>query len=122
MMADHKDRLAEILTRLDEADRESVLAFAEFLASRKPSGAQPAPVAEPEPIPRPQRESVVAALRRLSETYHMLDKSTVLHESSGLMSQHIMQGRDAVEVIDELEVVFRRHYESYLDRKEGSGQ
>mgnify|MGYP006909078228 CR=1 FL=1 len=121
-MANHKDRLTEILARLDEADRQSVLAFAEFLASRKGTDVAPAPAAEPEPIPRPPRESVVAALRRLSETYHMLDKSKVLHESSGLMSQHIMQGRDVVEVIDELEVVFRRHYECYLDEKQGGGQ
>jgi hypothetical protein len=27
------------------------------------------------------------------------------------MNQHVMQGRNAVEVIDELEVLFRRHYE-----------
>lgn len=27
------------------------------------------------------------------------------------MTQHVMQGRDRIEVIDELEVLFRRHYE-----------
>jgi hypothetical protein len=41
----------------------------------------------------------------------MLDKSDLLHEASELMTTHLMQGRPAAEVIDELEVVFRRHYE-----------
>lgn len=120
-MADSsKERLTQIAALLDEADRQSLLAFAEFLAAR--SRPQMGPAVEPESIPRPDRESVVAALRRLSKTYHMLDKSKVLHESSGLMSQHIMQGRDAVEVIDELEAVFRRYYDCYRDEKEGNGR
>jgi hypothetical protein len=41
----------------------------------------------------------------------MLDKAKMLNETSALMAQHIMQGRDAEEVIDELEQVFATHYE-----------
>lgn len=44
----------------------------------------------------------------------MLDRSKLLNETSALMAQHVMQGRSAVEVIDELEVVFQTHYEKVL--------
>jgi hypothetical protein len=102
-------RLLELYARLPEAERQSLLDFAEFLASR----CEPAePVSlEPKEIPRPQDESVVAAMKRLRETYHMLDHSKLLHEASGLMAQHLMQGRPAPEVIDELEQMFLRHFE-----------
>jgi hypothetical protein len=35
------------------------------------------------------------------------------------MTQHIMQGRDAVEVIDELEVMFRTRYETIYAKDPG---
>jgi hypothetical protein len=35
----------------------------------------------------------------------------MLNETSGLMTEHLMQGRPAPEVIDELEALFRRHYQ-----------
>jgi hypothetical protein len=43
----------------------------------------------------------------------MLNKDTMLHETSGLVAQHLLQGRAAVEVIDDLEVVFQRQYEMH---------
>ena len=43
----------------------------------------------------------------------MLDKAKMLHESSTLMTQHVMQGRAAADVIDDLEAVFRRYYEEF---------
>lgn len=102
-------RLSELYARLPEAERKSLLDFAEFLASR----CEPvAPVSlEPKAIPRPQEESVVAAMKRLRETYHMLDHSKMLHEASGLMAQHLVQGRPAPEVIDEFEQMFLRYFE-----------
>mgnify|MGYP006280857405 CR=1 FL=1 len=110
-MSDASERLLEVFSRLDADERESLLAFAEFLESRRPrQPSAPEVPAEPVAIPRPDGETVVQAVRRLSETYPMLDKSQVLHESSNLMAEHMLQGRDAVEVIDELEGVFERHY------------
>ncbi len=105
--------LAEIASRLSPEDQASLLKFARFLEQESPAPA-PEPVPEPEPIPRPEQESVVKAMRRLSATYHMLDRSKLLNETSALMAQHVMQGRSAVEVIDELEVVFQTHYEKVL--------
>lgn len=105
-------RLVELYARLPEAERKSLLDFAEFLASR----CEPVePVSlEPLTIPRPAEESVVAAMKRLRETYPMLDHSKLLHEASGLMAQHLMQGRPAPEVIDELEQMFLRQLEKLL--------
>lgn len=107
-MSKDEKRLLALFGRFGAQERETLLAFAEFLASRCPSISE---LSEPEPIPRPEQESVVSAIKRLSASYHMVDKSRMIHETSGLMSQHLMQGRPAHEVIDELELVFRRHYE-----------
>lgn len=101
-------RLLKLFEQLPEAERKTVLDFVEFLAARTP--AQPKEIPRPEPIPRPESESVVKAMRRLSSTYHMLDKAKMLNETSVLMAQHVMQGRAAAEVIDELEVLFETHY------------
>jgi len=110
-MAQDESRLTELFRRLGSGERETLLAFAEFLVSRSGVADVPAEVAAPAPIPRPEQESVVAAIKRLSASYHMVDRSKMLHETSALMSQHVMQGRAAEEVIDELEVLFLRHYE-----------
>lgn len=106
-MAKDDARLVQMFNRLPTTERETLLAFAEFLVSRS---AVPLDVT-PKPTERPAEESVVAAIKRLSASYHMLDRSKMLHETSGLMTEHLMQGRPAAEVIDELEVLFRRHYQ-----------
>lgn len=114
-------KLVRIFAKLLPSDRETVLAFAEFLQQR-PAGASPDPdgsvaTAEPLDIPRPQSESVVKAIRRLSTTYPMVDKSEMLNETSSLMTQHIVQGRSAREVIDELESLFRDHYSAWKEKQ-----
>ena len=68
---------------------------------------------QPQPIPRPESETVVGAIKRLSATFPMLDRAKLLNETSVLVTQHVMRGRDATEVIEELEVLFRRHYEEH---------
>jgi hypothetical protein len=108
-------RLVRLFERLSDHDRKTLLDFAEFLATRaddKPHG-----IPEPKPIPRPAQESVVKAVQRLSASYFMLDKAEMLHETSNLMAQHIMQGRATSEVIDELEVIFNKHYQKLRDRQ-----
>ena len=42
----------------------------------------------------------------------MLQRRALLDETSMLMTQHILGGRGAVEIIDELELLFRRHYDA----------
>jgi hypothetical protein len=48
----------------------------------------------------------------------MLESERLLDETSSLMMAHTLQGRDAKLVIDELEALFARHYQSYLDERE----
>jgi hypothetical protein len=112
-------RLAEIFDKLGEEERRSLLDFAEFLLQRSSqTGAEADEAAQPlEPAehPRPESETVVAAIKRLTATYHMLDRQALFSKTSELMSAHILQGRDAADVIDELETVFSDYYRKYLD-------
>jgi hypothetical protein len=101
----------KLFRQLPQTEQESLISYAEFLLQRGAGVTAPDERLLPEEIPRPASESVVAAMRRLSKTYFMLDKDHLLHEASDLMTAHLMQGRPAAEVIDELEEVFRRHYE-----------
>ncbi len=115
-MATSEQYLAALFRKLAAGDQVTLLAFAEFLAGRSSSSAvavssEPVTVPDPEPIERPAEESVVGGLKRLSKTYPMLDKSEMLSATSDMVATHIMQGTDAVEVIDKLEKVFRTHYE-----------
>ncbi len=113
-------RLLGLFERLDAGRRRTLLEFAEFLAERQASGQEAAEVSEPPPeplaIPRPEQESVVGAMKRLRQTYPMLDPDQLLDEASGLMSAHLLGGRPAVEVIDELEALFARHYQRLLQK------
>jgi len=43
----------------------------------------------------------------------MLDRGRLLHETSNHVGQHIMHGKPAAEVMDELEAMFQRHYERF---------
>ena len=110
-------RLAEIVNRLPATQAAALLEFAEFLLIRHGStGAEAMPSAAAEipaplDIPRPAEESVVKAVKRLRATYPMLDARKLLNETSAIMTQHVMQGRDKIEVIEELEILFRVHYE-----------
>ncbi len=110
-MSDAK-KLLRIFRGLDEGDQRSLLAFAEFLAAREAGGVAPArQVVAPADIPRPEEESVMKAIKRLMATYPMLDRGKLLNDTSMAMSKHVMHGVPAVEVIDELEITFKRHYE-----------
>ncbi len=115
-------RLLGVARELDEGRRETLVAFAEFLSQRAGDMAEEAEVPAPLDIPRPESESVVKAIKRLSATYPMLDKSRMLDETSTLMAEHTLQGRDADEVITDLEVVFERHYTHLVQRKQGDGE
>ena len=104
-------KLLAAFKRLGSSEQETLLAFAEFLSARESETQLSEPVPEIQSIPRPETESVVAALKRLSATYPMLDKPQLLNESSAIMTKHVMQGKEVVEAIDELEALFLQFYE-----------
>jgi hypothetical protein len=112
-----QQRLLGLFSQLAIEDRATLIAFAEFLAERlqsKGSHAAQAPL-EPKPIERPAEESVVKAIKRLSATYYMIERDQLFDETSSLMMSHIMQGRETKDVIDDLEALFNKHYQDYLD-------
>lgn len=115
-------RLTKMYRALSAADREMLLAFADFLCQRAAAPQAQAPsLREPQHAPRPEKESVVAAIKRLSKTYDMLERDALLNDTSALMSAHVLQGRAAQEVIDELEALFARHYSDYRSKIDPEG-
>lgn len=112
MKRDEKD-LLRLFRALPPEQQETLFAFAEFLAARAVE--TPREIGDPEPIPRPAEEKVVPAIKRLRATYPMLDHSKMLHEISEYMTQHLVMGKPAADVIDALETVFRQHYEALRD-------
>ena len=125
-MSSDEQKLVDLFRKLSAPDQAALLAFAEFLGRRIISeGAEDSTrpseqSLEPLDIPRPNNERVVAAVKRLSRTYPMLSKNKMLGETSTLVTAHIMQGREAAAVIDDLESLFRREYDSLVAVK-GSG-
>jgi hypothetical protein len=116
-------RLGKLFRKLDAPSRETLLAFAEFLAMRRKDPAAASPPSEPLYEPRPPQESVVAAIKRLRRTYPMLDGGTMLNETSALMAAHVLQGREADTVVDELEALFASRFDSLrLDALEADGK
>ncbi len=108
--------LLRLFRKLGAEERRMLLRFGAFLATNGEREPEPIHPMEPQPLPRPPQETVVAAIKRLSQQYAMLDRSLILHETSGLMASHVLQGRPAEAVIDELEALFARHYAQYREQ------
>ena len=111
-------KLITIFSDLDDNDQNSLLSFAQFLLEQaKLEGRYQIEEQVIVEISRPGEEKVVAAIKRLSASYPMLPKDNLMNKTAALMSAHILQGRAASEVIDDLEKVFQNHYDEYK-RKE----
>lgn len=110
-MTDGK-RLLGLFRSLSEPRQQALVEFAEFLAGKEAGDTDQVVPQEPLPIPRPEQENVVKAIQRLRQTYPMLDSGSVFTEASAQMTRHLMHGVPAGEVIDELERIFLKHYES----------
>ena len=104
--------LIEILETLDAECQASLFDFAEFLQSK--GNLIVKEVGGPVEISRPDKETVVGAIKRLKNTYPMIESMTVFSSASELMTDHMVKGRDAVEVIDEMEKIFEDFYAKML--------
>jgi len=113
MKQNAEKQLLKLFAGLDPEAQGHLLAFAEYLASKQP--ARPAVASEPVSIEAGPDESVIQAIKRLSQCYPMLERSRLLNDTSALMTQHMLHGRERLEIIQELEVVFAKHYQQYLD-------
>lgn len=117
-------QLIRYYSSLNISDKETLLAFAEFLSSRDLNESfdnkdnnnkninNDVNHIIPLQIERPKNETVIKAIKRLTVTYPMVEKEKLLHSISDLITAHMMQGKKAEIVIDELEGLFFNEYES----------
>lgn len=94
--------LLECYRHLTLKRRSALLEYAQFLATRRASRKR----AQPKPPPRPNDETVVHAIKRLMRSYPSLDRARLLDQTSRCLASHMVDGRAAREVIDELEALF----------------
>lgn len=104
--------LVDLFNSLDEERQSSLLDYAEFLQSK--GGVVQQDIGEPVEIPKPENETVVGAIKRLKQTYPMIDSMEVFTVASNLMTDHMVKGRDAEEVINEIEALFELTYAKLL--------
>jgi len=106
-------QLQSLIKKLPELQQQSLLDYAEFLVAKTEDSSDAKKNLELEVIERPSGESVVAAIKRLKQTYNMLDTDRLINQVSALMGQHLLQGREASVVIDDLQDLFHNTYEEY---------
>lgn len=113
-----KQKLIQLFEGLDQQGRDSLLDYADFLFNKNqqniPSQDNNVKL-QPLHHPRPSQESVLAAVKRLRASYFMIDTDGMINQTSSLVTQFMLQGRPAHEVIDDLEQLFNQHYQKYLE-------
>ena len=107
------EQLVSLFESLDDASKQSLSDFADFLLAKNGPVIKEVPALQS--IERPEKESVVGAVKRLKATYHMVESMTVFSAASALMTDHMVKGRDLVEVIDEMEELFEGAYKKLVD-------
>lgn len=126
-MTEQEQQLLDYFRKLSQQDAHALLRYAAFLAgtdaaTTKDTGEEAdtveqetgTEIPQPQFIKRPENERVVDALKRLSNSYPMLEKKSLLDKASGLVAQHIMFGKPAKEVIDDIEKLFADAYDAYV--------
>jgi len=108
--------LTALYESLDDERKQSLCDFADFLYAKADPVVKEVP--PPEPVPRPEEETVVGAIKRLKSKYHMVESMSVFSRASSLMTEHMVSGRDVVEVIDEMEALFDEAYNNLLKELE----
>ncbi|NOZ52542.1 MAG: Crp/Fnr family transcriptional regulator [Gammaproteobacteria bacterium] len=110
-------QLLRLFAHLTQAQQQTLLSFAAFLAASGDNvhSSDIKVVSQPQLLERPATESVVAAIKRLRASYPMVEREKIFDEVARLMTQHVMQGHDASGVIDELEILFCRYYEQLIN-------
>lgn len=108
--------LIDLYESMDDERKLGLSDFAEFLLAKYGSIVKDIP--PPDEIPRPESETVVGAVKRLKLTYHMVGSMSVFSEASSLMTDHMVKGRDAVEVIDEMQILFEKAYQDLISEEQ----
>ncbi len=106
--------LINLYEAMDGSGKKSLSDFADFLyAQAAPASKEILP---PDNVPRPQQETVVGAIKRLKVTYYMIDNMSVFSDASSLMTDNMVKGRDVVEVINEMEILFENAYKKLAQK------
>lgn len=105
-MEKRRQALLAAFEQLGARQQDRLLDFAATLAA----GADASVPATKRLEPRPAEESVVAAIKRLTRAHPGVERRRLMAPVSTLMAQHTLQGREAAEVIDELEILFERQH------------
>ena len=113
-MKNRSRELDALMSQLGDEHQRAVVDYATFLVQQYNIQTQVEAGLEPTAIARPESESVIAAIKRLKKTYYMLDTDNLLDETSSLMGQHILRGREASAVINELQSLFEAKFKKYL--------
>ena len=104
------------MSHLDGKHQQAVVDYATFLVQQYKIQTPLEAGLKPKVIARPEQETVIGAIKRLKITYYMIDSDTLLDETSSLMGHHILRGREASAVINELQSIFQVKYEKYLEQ------
>ncbi len=120
LMGKDQKKLLSLFKTLSKDNQQSVLDFVEFLACRDQENSVKEikeSLSEPAHEKAPEGESVIKAIKRLGRIYYMVDRGLLLNETSTLMTRHLMQGVPAAEIIVDLELLFKKTYESMREQK-----
>ena len=111
-------QLLDVWQQLASENQRSLCQFAEFLLERQAREQEEVVPVEPLPIPAPDGETAVKALKRLKKSYPMIDADmTLLDEASRLVMKRAMGATDR-EVVVELEALFTARYQGWLAARE----
>lgn len=114
-----RNRLLTAWHTLDQEGQRTVRLFAEFLSQQAECQTNEPIQQEPLPIPKPERESAVFALKRLKKTYPMIEADfSLLEEASQLILKRVMGATDT-EVIGEMEALFTKKYQIWREASMG---
>ena len=112
--------LIDLYEAMDDNRKKSLSDFADFLyAQAEPISKEILP---PDDVPRPEQETVVGAVKRLKGKYFMVESMSVFSEASALMTDHMVKGRDVVEVIDEMEILFGDAYKKLVQESKNDSE
>ncbi|VAW54001.1 hypothetical protein MNBD_GAMMA05-1633 [hydrothermal vent metagenome] len=105
--------LTDLYEAMDDQRKQSLSDFVDFLYAQADPISKEVP--QPENISRPETETVVGAIKRLKLTYPMIGSMKVFSAASSLMTEHMVNGRNVIEIIDEMEVLFVNAYDEMLE-------